>query len=257
MLRQQLLKGGTMDSVYDTVKRQLSELPRDTKNSAIVEENLAYLRSLVSQNVPSRLIQEVLDSEELLEIISARSYHHVNHFDKIVVVDSEDPLSYRLTLHYWPGAYDTRVMNQELIHNHRFSFWSHIFRGTLRMENYAEAPMIGVGQQVLRRYVYRPTVVGNIHSCEFDGEARLEKKDDTAYPQGECYYLHYLATHRVTLPEGNSRICTMVLRGPREREYTNTYNTFYPEQGMESSVPTMEPVVLERKLREILEECSV
>src|SRR5262245_46142788 len=156
-----------MVSVYETVKQQLAALPRDTKRAAVVEENLAYLRSLVSDNVPTRLIQEVLDSTELIKAISARSYRHVNHFDKIVVVDSEDPLGYRLTLHYWPGAYDTRVMEQELIHNHRFSFWSHIFRGTLRMENYAETSTVGAGQP-LRRYVYRPTTVGNIHSCEFD-----------------------------------------------------------------------------------------
>jgi len=245
-----------MDSVYETVTRQLSELPRDTKSPAVVEENLAYLRSLASQNVPKRLIQEVLDNEELLDTISAHSYRHVNHFDKIVLVDS-DPLSYRLTLHYWPGSYEERVMTQELIHNHRFSFWSHIFRGTLRMENYAEASTAGDGQQALRRYVYRPTAVGNVHSCEFDGDARLEKKNDAAYPQGECYYLHYTATHRVMLPEGDTRICTMVIRGPREREFTHTYNTFYPERGMESNVPTMEPAILDRKLREILEEQNV
>ena len=245
-----------MNSVYETVKQQLSELPRDTRSPAVVEENLAYLRSLVSENVPTRLIQEVLDNEELIEIISARSYRHVNHFDKIVLVDG-DPLNYRLTLHYWPGAYDSRVLEQELIHNHRFSFWSHIFRGTLRMENYAEVATNGGGQQKLRRYVYRPTAVGNIHSCEFDGEAILEKKNDAAYPQGECYYLHYMSTHRVMLPEGNTRICTMVIRGPREREFTHTYNTFYPERGMESSVPNMEPDVLTRKLGEILEARSV
>lgn len=248
-----------MASIYETVKQQLAELPRDTKNTAVVEENLAYLRSLVSDNVPRRLIQEVLENEELIEIISARSYRHVNHFDKIVLVDA-DPLNYRLTLHYWPGSYDSRVLEQELIHNHRFSFWSHIFRGTLRMENYAEASTTGtlsVGQQALRRYVYRPTAVGNVHSCEFDGDARLEKKNDAAYPQGECYYLHYMATHRVMLPEGNTRICTMVIRGPREREFTHTYNTFYPERGMESNVPNMEPAVLKRKLQEILEERSV
>lgn len=245
-----------MDSFYEMVTRQLSELPRNTKSTAVVEENLAYLRDLVSQGVPRLIMQEVLESEDLINVISARSYRHVNHFDKIVLVDS-DPHSYRLTLHYWPGGYDERVMTQELIHNHRFSFWSHIFRGTLRMENYAEASTASDGQQQLRRYVYRPTNVGNVHSCELDGEARLEKKDDAAYPQGVCYYLHYTATHRVMLPEGEDRICTMVIRGPREREFTHTYNTFYPERGMESSVPTMEPAVLVQKLREILEERSV
>lgn len=245
-----------MGSVYETIKQQLAELPRDTKNAAVVEENLSYLKSLVSEDVPTRLIQDVLGSSELIEAVSGRSYRHVNHFDKIVVIDSKDPLGYRLTLHYWPGSYDTRELEQELIHNHRFSFWSHIFRGTLRMENYAEAATVVDGRPVLRRYVYRPTAVGNVHSCEFDGEAQLEKKEDAAYPQGECYYLHYMATHRVMLPE-DSRVCTMVIRGPREREFTHTYNTFYPDRGMESSVPNMEPAVLERKLNELLGERNV
>jgi len=241
-----------MDTAYETVQRQLAELSRNTEDPAVVDGNLAYLESLVEQDVPTILIQEILNSAELIETISARSYRHVNHFDKILVVDSKDPLGYRLTFHYWPGAYDSRVMEQELIHNHRFSFWSHIYRGTLEMQFFAETSDDSADAQELRRYVYRPTTVGNIHSCTFDGEARLATLGTSAYPQGSCYYLHYLATHRVTLPPDDSSICTMVIRGPREREYTNTYNTFYPERGMESSVPNMEPTVLEGKLSEIL-----
>lgn len=246
-----------MTNTYEMVKRQLLELPTDTRRPEVADSNLRYLKDLVSRDIPTRIIREVLDSPELLRIISARSYQHVNHFDKIVLIDAPDPIGYRLTLHYWPGAYDAGVMQQELIHNHRFSFWSHIFRGTLKMENYLEASTMQAGRQILRRYVYQPTTVGNIHSCDFDGEAQLEMQNIAAYHQGDCYYLHYRTTHRVVLPEGRNRICTMVIRGPREREYTNTYNTFYPERGMESSVPTMEPATLERKLNEILEECSV
>lgn len=246
-----------MKNVHETVKQQLAELPRDTKDPAVAENNLAYLENLVQQGVPTLIIREILADQELLETISGRSYRHVNHFDKIVVVDSKDPNGYRLTLHYWPGSYESHVMKQELIHNHRFSFWSHIFRGTLHMEFFGETSVDDPEHQMLRRYVYRPTTVGNIHSCEFDGETRLERKGESAYPQGSCYYLHYLETHRVTLPEGRGRICTMVIRGPREREFTNTYNTFYPERGMDSNVPNMEPATLERKLKEILEEHSV
>lgn len=246
-----------MGTTYMRVKQELSELPLDTKNSDVAESNLVYLKNLVSQDLPTRMIKEVLNSPDLLSLISARSYQHVNHFDKIVLIDSANPLGYRLTLHYWPGLYDAPVMQQELIHNHRFSFWSHIFRGTLRMENYLEASTMKAGRQILRRYVYQPTTIGNIHSCNFDGEAQLELQNVAAYYQGECYYLHYQTTHRVVLPQGNNRICTMVIRGPREREYTNTYNTFYPDRGMESSVPTMEPAVLAQKLNEILEECNV
>lgn len=246
-----------MNSVYHAVSLQLSKLPRDTKDEAVVESNLACLRQLVADDVPTRIIQEVLDDRSLLEIVSRRSYQHVNHFDKIVLVDPGDPMGYRLTLHYWPGAYDSKVMEQELIHNHRFSFWSHIYRGTLSMENFVEGDLDGEGGHRLRRYIYRPSAVGNIHSCDFDAEARLHKKSVSSYAQGECYYLHYKSTHRVILPKGSDRICTMVIRGPRERDYTNTYNTFYPERGMESNVPTMQAEALEQKLNEILEECYV
>lgn len=246
-----------MNSVYDAVSKRLARLSRDTGDESVVAGNLACLREFVADDVPTRVIQEVLDSPELLRIVSRRSYQHVNHFDKIVLVDPGDPMGYRLTLHYWPGGYDSKVMQQELIHNHRFSFWSHIYRGTLRMENFAEGDLSEEGGHLLRRYIYRPTTVGNIHSCEFDCEARLQKQSVSEYAQGECYYLHYKSTHRVVLPEGSDRICTMVIRGPRERDYTNTYNTFYPERGMESSVPTMQTDMLERKLNEILEECYV
>jgi len=49
-------------------------------------------------------------------------------------------------------------------------------------------------------------------------------------------------------------ICTFVLRGPRERDYTNTYNTFYPDRDTDSSVPMMEPDQLKEKLLTILGE---
>lgn len=235
------------------IEKELHSLPNSTQDELLVKNNLQYLEDLVKKDVPTSLISEILNNEELLEEIASRSYEHVNHFDKIVLIDNPDPKGYRLTLHSWNCNYGKEIPDEELIHNHRFSFWSHIFRGNLTSENFLEAKEFSIEKKTFNRYVYRPSNTGNIHDCEFDAKAQLDKIETITHKQGEVYYLNYKITHRILLPKDGENLCTFVLRGPREREYTNTYNTFYPERGQSSNVPMMTKEELRKKLLKILE----
>lgn len=242
----------TDSDIYTRISDELQNLPRGIFELGAIENNLEYMRNLAASDIPEKLVRRVLSDEDLMNTISARSYHHVNHFDKIVLIDSGDPSGYRLTLHYWPGNYDDRILSQELVHDHRFSFWSHIFRGKLHTENFRVSDTDSNDNVKLRRYIYRPSKTGNIHTCDFDAEVSLEQLDDIIHNHGQSYFLRYDSTHRVVLPNEGERICTFVLRGPRHREFTYTYNTFYPARGTESSVPMMSTDMLRAKLNEIL-----
>ncbi|MDG9666938.1 hypothetical protein ONV78_04250 [Hahella sp. CR1] len=240
-------------SIIDEVAERLLDLPKDVSTDETIKSNLDFMKGLVKENIPERMLLEILDSEELLEKIAGRSYEHVNHFDKIVLVDNPDPRGYRLTLHNWNPNLDDSKRHEELVHNHRFSFWSHIFRGKLSSDNFIEADEESVELKTFRKYKYMPSKTGNIHTCDFESEAQLNKIAKTEYVKGQTYYLNYLVTHRVNFPEKGEALCTFVLRGPREREFTNTYNTFYPDRGKEHNTPMMSPAQLENKLRRILE----
>ncbi|MBP9682893.1 MAG: hypothetical protein KBD76_15950, partial [Bacteriovorax sp.] len=124
--------------ILENIEKEVKNLSRDVHNQSIVNKNLDYIKNLAQKKIPEQLIKEILVDEKALETIAKRSYEHVNHFDKIVLIDN-DPSGFRLTLHSWNCNYGKEIPDEELIHNHRFSFWSHIFRGKLVAENFAEA----------------------------------------------------------------------------------------------------------------------
>ena len=241
-------------SMMANLKKDLLELPCNVHDHTVVKSNLEYMKILARHDIPTLLIKEILNDNGLLETVAARSYAHVNHFDKIVLIDNPDPRGYRLTLHSWNKRYDDSIRKEELIHNHRFSFWSHVYRGRLISENFIEAKFFSKGRKTLKKFKYLPSKTGNIHTCTAEGEAQLIKLDNSYVDEGKTYYLNYNTTHRVILPTNGKSICTFVLRGPREREYTNTYNTFYPDRGIESSVPMMTSEQLKNRLINILGE---
>ncbi len=243
-----------MNTNLKTIEKELYSLPNDVHDNLIAQNNFEYLKNLVRMDVPTLLIKEILSNEKLLDEIASRSYEHVNHFDKIVLIDNPNPKGYRLTIHSWNCNYGKEILDEELIHNHRFSFWSHIFRGTLTSENFLEAKEFSIEKKTFNRYIYRPSKTGNIHDCEFDAKAQLNKVETITYKPGDIYYLNYKTTHRILLPKEGENLCTFVIRGPREREYTNTYNTFYPEMGKSSNVPMMTKENLNKKLIKILED---
>lgn len=239
--------------LFCNIEKEILNLQRNVQQSEIRIAHLEYVKNLAKNNIPTLLIKEILQNESLLKTIAERSYEHVNHFDKIVLINNPDPQGFRLTLHLWNYNYDKKILDEELIHNHRFSFWSHIYRGTLLSENFEETPYFSIEKKNFKKFIYTPSKTGNIHTCSFEKNVQLTKIGDTRVECGETYYLDFKTIHRVILPR-DKNLCTFVLRGPRERDHTNTYNTFYPDRGIESSVPMMKSSQLKQKLLTILGE---
>jgi hypothetical protein len=199
------------------------------------------------------IIRQILRHESVLAEVASRSYRHVNHFDKIVLVGSDDPRGYRLTLHLWDPPYSEQERDDELIHEHRFNFWSVILTGTLRSENFARTRDPGDGV-LYRNYRYIPTLGRTKSFCdfyEFRGEVRLRKIEPHVWQAGDSYYLSAPQIHRVALPR-ESMTCSLVLRGERLREYSEVYNSTYPSADTRLAHAMFSPAQLADKLVRLL-----
>lgn len=232
-------------------------LPHDVSERQS-EYNLNLVRRLGEGPCISGLLGRFLEDETLLDKIAGRSYRHVNHFDKIVLVDTGAQLGYRLTLHAWCPPYTEKELNDELIHDHRFSFWSTILTGRLVSQNFsrpedADAPSAHprVGFQQYRYSPEKQGVSTTSNFYEFVGETELEVTGDSIEEQGNAYHLEYHRIHRVVLPL-ESMTCTLVLRGPRERNFSNVYNTAYPSTDTTSGNVMFTREELTGKLNSIL-----
>lgn len=253
MLRNLRYDALPLEMTLDGVEGLLHGLPRE-KSERTIEDNLYFVGELGRPERMYSLLRGLLADTDALELVSGRSYRHVNHFDKIVLVDSGDRGGYRLTLHLWRPPYTEDEVEDELIHDHRFSFWSTILAGNLLSENFERA----VGGRRYRGYRYIPekrdvSTASNFY--EFVGESALVTTQPSKETVGSSYYLNYQRIHRVVLPQ-ECMTCTLVLRGPREREFSTVYNTSYPTQDTRATNEMFTPEQVRERLGALLTELS-
>jgi hypothetical protein len=226
----------------DELRKILKQLP-PARSDEMIAQNLGLISDISRPGAVLGLLDEVLASPAMLASIARLSYHHVNHFDKIVLIDSDAPTGYRLTLHLWQPPYSAEELEDEIIHSHRFSFWSAILTGTLISENF-DAADEGLP---FRRYSYVPEKKTKVNFYEFGGDAFLSPTGNTEQSAGTFYYLPNELIHRVLLPT-DAMTCTLVLRGPRERNHSDVYNTSYPATDTQTANHTFSSEQLTEKL---------
>jgi hypothetical protein len=198
-------------------------------------EYKALVKNLGQRDEIISLLRAILSSPAALTEIAGRSYPHVNKFDKVVLVGNNEPQSYRLTLHLWQPPYSERALRQELIHDHRFDFWSTILTGTLESEEFElrEARTDqDDGLTAYRQYKFVPEVARTTdfrEFYEFQGSVYLSRTGMRREHAGGTYYLDAPRIHRIILPR-RGITCSLVLRGPRLRSYSYIYNTTYPSR---------------------------
>ncbi|WP_239647347.1 hypothetical protein [Nocardiopsis baichengensis] len=234
--------------VYERALQAIGTLP--VQDSGPVRlSNLDLIRHLAAPRNVLRLLREVQDSPPLLARIAGRSYHHTNHFDKIVLADTGDRRSYRLTLHLWRPPYSTTEALDEQIHDHRFSFWSSVLTGRLVSQNFVrDASGTEYGE-----YQYIPekrgdTTVGNFYRAL--GRTPLRETEPSEEEAGGAYRLSYHRIHRVVLPR-EAMTCTLVLRGPRQKNFASVFSntaTYDP-----TGNAMFAPQVLDEKLEALCE----
>lgn len=206
---------------YEWVRNHLYTLSRDCSPSTKAK-NLALIGMLGRPENITAVLRFIMEDKALLGEIANRSYHHTNHFDKIVLVDTGNQLGYRLTMHMWNPPYTEFEVNDEQIHDHRFSFWSNILVGSILFQNYVRDAS-GV---MFKEYQYIPerlgvSTVGNFYVDV--GESPLLETEPSGGNAGEFYHLTYNQIHRVVLPRAEMS-CTLVLRGPRQKNYASVFS---------------------------------
>lgn len=234
----------------DDLEQIVATLPRESSDR-IIASNLELMTWIGQPENAIPLIEGVLTSRHHLRTIASRSYRHVNHFDKIVLVGNDDPQAYRITLHLWVPPYAAHARAQELIHGHRFHFWSAILCGGVRSENYVRASH---GGSVFREYRYVPEQRGQSFNdfYEYVGETHLATSGNYHKIAGQAYYLDAANIHRVTLPDKLS--CTLVLRGPRLQSYSHIFNTEYPSDDTQLPNEMFSTSHLTSRLERLVEE---
>jgi hypothetical protein len=215
------------------LKVLLNGLRSASRENTIVEFK-ALVEALGQPGKMIPLLRSILNDTTTLAEVAGRSYPHVNNFDKIVLVGSSEPDAYRLTLHLWRPPYPEDLLKQELIHDHRFNFWSTILTGTLSSEVFLKcsSPASKSGLRTYREYRYIPEVARSTAFTEFynyQGHVSLLSSGIHHKYAGEIYYLDAPTIHRIVLPQ-SSITCSLVLRGPRLRPYSCVYNTSYPSR---------------------------
>lgn len=229
---------------YRELVNHVEQIPT-TLSTVVIEENLEFMEKLGQPGAIVPLLQEVMDDEVTLKEIASRSYMHVDHFHKIVFVGSDAINGYRLTLHMWIPPYAEDHVYGEAIHNHRFSFWSHILAGELVSEKYDRS----TSGPLFREYRYTPTQRGTAFSdfYEFVGEQSLTCSAPSAKHSGQAYFMAANNIHRV-LPPTETMTCTLVLRGPRERSSSNVFNTAYPSNDTNVDNVMFDPAYVRTRL---------
>lgn len=208
--------------VHEWATSVIAGLPRDC-SPATRERNLEVIANLGSPANAAALLRDVASSPSLLAEVAGRSYRHTNHFDKIVLIDTGAKLGYRLTLHLWSPPYDEAELVDEQIHDHRFSFWSKILVGTMEFQDYVRDPS-GVLHNEFQ-YIPEKLGVATVGNFYLDvGESPLLEVGRSGGPAGKHYHLPYSQIHRVVLPT-QELTCTMVLRGPRQKNYASVFST--------------------------------
>jgi len=208
--------------IYEWASEQISMLPRNYAR-ATCEQNLTLIEVLGAPETAVALIREVLRSPVLMTQIAARCYRHTNHFDKIVLIDTGARLGYRLTLHLWSPPYTEPEINDEQIHDHRFSFWSKILVGEMTFQDFAR----DASGTIYNEFQYIPeklgvSTVGNFYVDV--GESPLLETGRSGGVAGQAYHLPFSQIHRVVLPLDHMT-CTLVLRGPRQKNYASVFST--------------------------------
>jgi hypothetical protein len=200
-----------------------------------IEDYKATVEAIGRREEVIPLLRSILNSPATLAEVAARSYLHVNKFDKIVLVGNSEFQAYRLTLHLWRPPYSQDALKQELIHDHRFNFWSTILTGTLSSEVFQQrhsALRQNGSLRTYRQYRYIPEAARATEFREFykyRGNVNLLSTGIQHRGTGETYYLDAPTIHRIILPQRNIT-CSLVLRGPRLRSYSCVFNTTYPSR---------------------------
>ena len=157
----------------------------------------AVLRALMAQ--PERLAET-----------ARRSFLHRNGFVKLRLHTWG---GYALRLHVWTGH--SEIQPEENVHDHRWSFASHMVCGHFRVKTYA---MDEAGDHEFCCYRYLRHPVEDTFRFEDAGRRRFVMTGEEIMAAGSTYFMDASVFHRLLFP-ANVTTATLVVTLPRSREW--------------------------------------
>lgn len=162
------------------------------------------------------LIQQILNDPELLQSVSSRSYQHGNGFLKVVLLDR----GYKLRLHIWFAGQAC----EENIHDHRWSFASHILAGTLRSEIWRDVDTCQTSNLLADEYEYHAAQASQTAYKTQKGQCQLALEAEVAYHAGQSYVMPEETLHRIINP-GHALVATIMCTAPTAQGTTRLIPT--------------------------------
>jgi len=156
------------------------------------------------------LLRALLEDAAALEQTARRSFVHRNGFVKLRLNSSD---AFALRLHVWTG--DATVQPEGNVHDHRWSFASHMVCGHFRVKTYA---MHDVGAHELYCYRYRRHPVEDTYRFEDAGRQRFVLTGDQIMQAGSTYYMEASVFHQLFFPP-RVTTATLVATLPRSRDW--------------------------------------
>lgn len=172
------------------------------------QANASLAQWLESQFKPqqlTQLLQGILQSPQLLQQVSQRSYQHGNGFLKVVLLDR----GYKLRLHIWFAGQGC----EENIHDHRWSFASHILTGTLRSEIWRDVSNASTQTLSTEEFEYHAASARHPAHKIKQADCLLQRESELAYHAGQSYVMPEQKLHRIINP-GDQLVATIMCTAP-------------------------------------------
>ena len=230
-----------MTSALHAVNQQLqqyfSEHPQAGEGLvSVLEEQLSLPQVLA-------LLQGLLADEQALQAVAARSYVHGNGFVKVVLLDEH---GHKLRLHIWFAG----SACEENIHDHRWSFASHVLVGTLKSEIWVDDAQ----GQALPEYCYAAATATAAADKQALGICRVSLQQHCQYGAGSSYVMPKQVLHRIINP-GQHLVATIMVSAPTEQGDTRLI-PMQEKRNPQVDMPRLSAAVLAPLLRRFVAECQ-
>ena len=209
------------------------------------EQKAGHLSRLLGRpEVIGEVLTRLLCDERVLDAVARRSFHHSNHFDKLVLLDSA---AHRLTIHLWRPPYTLAEVQDEQIHDHRCNFWSTVLFGSLRATEFARDPSGEPYAEVRYSPSWSPSGVKH-NGFRPVGTALLRGASRVNHESGSTYHLPWYTIHRISISEQPA--ASLVLRRPHIAAESSVFRTGQPYT--DADLPPLAPEVVRDNLQFIL-----
>ncbi|KOU21879.1 hypothetical protein ADK52_22590 [Streptomyces sp. WM6372] len=227
----QLLREATLQEIKDHL-----ELVVENGSSMSFQDSESVVRRLSEPNALRSLLGQIMEDEDALAEIAARSYYHANAFLKVVLL-AGDKNPWKLRLHVWHPQPDALGTITEDIHSHRWDFTTALVVG----EYFAREFQIGPGEEYYH-FKYLPVGEGQAFSLEAQGTERLRSVFEAILPAGTVYHISHEVLHCISRSAGKAA-ASVVLQRPAVEEFTNVFRTSPVAEQGKSEIKVQRPSV--------------